>query len=163
AGAGQPSLVTRFSYGHEPGASCGTVAAAPAGLGLPCREIPPGGQVLASGYDEFGRLARVEQPGGALTAIAYRLPADPPVSAGQQITTTLLAAEGVFVSRVFQDGLGREIRSETPGAASRSEVLRVEREYDAAGRLAAVSLPSLGSPGSDTRFTRWTFDALDRP
>jgi RHS repeat-associated protein len=156
-------LVAEILYGHE-GESCGLSAGSPApiGLGLPCWETSPQDLVQRTSYDEFGRISRVEEANGVVTALTYQLPADPLESAETLVTRTVTSTVGTFVGRARLDGLGRVWRTEEPGTATPPETIYVDRTYDNNGRLSKATVPSNTVPTPFTRVQAFHHDALGR-
>jgi len=146
-------LATRIDY-----AGCPSGLAPPPGLGLPCSVRSPTGGVELLGYDDLGRVARLERPAtGYVQTRSYALPGAS--SPGENVLETRVHRAGAadLVEREVLDGLARVRRHESPGALG--ETVFVERSFDDRGRLRTESLPRVGGPAL---VRAYSYDALDR-
>jgi len=148
---------------HSAAGGCPAGLDAPPGLGLPCVLTSSQGNATVRGYDPLGRLARVEHPSGLVELYSQVLP-DPNGSGPAETLheLELVSTAGSLRFARVADGLGRVFRQDTPGHESSAQRIRVERSFDALGRLQAESAPHI--VGVDAPLWRsFDYDALDRP
>ncbi|MEX2208794.1 MAG: RHS repeat-associated core domain-containing protein [Myxococcota bacterium] len=130
----------------------------PPGAGLVQAELRPNDIGIGNGwlrcYDAFGRIG-LERAPGALTESTWGYVDTP----GQvSITRSDLTETGARATMTELDGLGRVMRTTTPGSLGRN-VLQV-RVYDASGRLNSETAPRF--TGDPEVWTTIEYDALDR-
>lgn len=142
-------------------------------LGVVLSTTDPNGNTAGATYDDFGRQLTATAPSPAdgspvrTTAISYA--AGTP--AGWTTTTTSCtdwrdcgqeASDAWSWSSVSYDGMGRQYRTVREGATEDDPVIAESIAFDAAGRVAARSLPHFASTGA-AAWNRTDYDVYDRP
>ncbi len=153
-------------------------------FGRTANDIDPNGISTATAYDGFGRKVLESKADGTGVRYSYALcagvaggtatcPATSTLAAAYAVTTTPVAgpintanltsgaANGPY-SRVYYDGLGREIRTETPGydGSGSSRLILVDTVYNTKGQVAQKSRPYYS--GDAVSWIVYQNDALSR-
>ena len=154
ADAEDPGLTTTRAY-----SGCAPGLEPPPGLGLPCVVTDPRGRADRFGYDALGRRVEAGRRSGLIEQTTWDLP-EPGGMAETLVTRALLlAGHAPLLYEEHRDGLGRAFRSTSPGKTS--ERIRVERSFDARGRLASETVPHFEG-NANPRRRELGYDALDR-
>ena len=118
-------------------------------------------------YDALGRTVTTTTPDGLITTLVYNHGGT--FGVGTQHLQSTTSGGGLttnLVSKTYFDGLGRTIKTESPGAADGGGALKVrvtEIQYDSRGLVKQSSLPYI--QGTESATGRWrvpTYDALGR-
>ncbi|NOT96522.1 MAG: RHS repeat-associated core domain-containing protein, partial [Nitrospira sp.] len=127
----------------------------------------PNSRTSTNTYDALGRRFTTTASDGFINTMAYNYGAG--FSVGTQHVQSTTSGGGLsvnLVSKTYFDGLGRTIKTESPGAADGGGALKVlvtETQYDVRGLVKQTSLPYF--QGTETATGRWrtmTYDALGR-
>ncbi|UVT16489.1 MAG: VCBS repeat-containing protein [Nitrospira sp.] len=129
----------------------------------------PNGRTTTSTYDAFGRRVTTTTPApdSLVTTLAYNYGGTFVVGT-QHVQSTISGGSLTtnLVSKIYFDGLGRTIKTESPGAAdggANLKVLITETQYDTRGLVKQTSLPYVqGIESATGRWTTMTYDALGR-
>ena len=129
--------------------------------------IDPNGKTTTNTYDALGRKLTTTTPDGLIHTMAYNYGGAYTVSTQHvQRTTSGGGLLTNLVSKTYFDGLGRTIKTESPGAADGGGPLKVlvtETQYDIRGLTKQTSLPYIqGSESATGRWRTLTYDALGR-
>ncbi|HEV7368447.1 polymorphic toxin-type HINT domain-containing protein [Arenibaculum sp.] len=141
-------------------------------LGVVLSTTDPNGNTTGASYDDFGRPLAATAPsptdGSQVQTTAVSYAAGTP--AGWTTTTSSCtdwrdcgqASDAWSWTSVSYDGMGREYATVRKGAAGDGPVVLETVAFDAAGRVAARSLPYFADTGT-AALNRTDYDVYDRP
>jgi YD repeat-containing protein len=135
--------------------------------GQPKSVTDPNSQTGTTTYDALGRKFTTNMPDGLVSTMAYNYGGTFVIGTQNiQSTTSGGGLPTSLVSKTYFDGLGRRIKTESPGAADGGgtlKVLVIETQYDSRGLVKQSSLPyKQGTESTNGRWSISTYDALGR-